>query len=613
MYRNASADVPRPQPPTSPEENTNNSPAETPSTAPPSGQGGGDQATTPSYEPSYGGDSGYGNGHGGESSGGGGQGQGTSTSPPVTPLDNKQDPPPQALNPGTETEAPPELKIFSAAAGIVIALIVGIGQFFNLWFQSLFGDDGHPVPMPKLGDVDVDKLIRDLLTALMQDPAAVERAIRQAIADATPEQREQLRQLWSQITNNLDRIDDPDIREQLRQAIDRYGPVLEDALRDPQQPPRPTTPSDSPDTESPGEPRQPGDTPDSPDSPRQPGDLPEPPPTEAPDQPTPPGELPDPDTSPDSHPDEPTPPGDTPNPDKGPTAPGDTPPSPPEPDTTPETPDTPDTPDTQAPGEPSTPGEVPDHTPPDWWQPTTPPNPNTPDFRNPPEPDYAPPPGSSQKEGEGAGQASPDGDWFGRIIDQLTPPEQDPETPDVQPTPPDERTLREQLRDTYGVDQADPPSKGDPLYAFYMQLTAYQRSFWEATGWTPLGKQIHHAIEQIIWRDYPGVFSPETKHSGENTRGIWGTDAPKLHQSAIRRAWDAIYDALEGWGGSACSADHGRFRSPARTRRAPVRSVLDRRSVWGQNGSQPRHRDLRRSRDNPPRPRTKRRSGFTLQ
>lgn len=95
---------------------------------------------------------------------------------------------------------------------------------------------------------------------------------------------------------------------------------------------------------------------------------------------------------------------------------------------------------------------------------------------------------------------------------------------------------------------SNPPRPGDALYRLYLELTEYRRNYWDGWNHSPIGKEIHHAIEQVVWNRYPGVFESWVKDDPWNLRGIWMSAAPYIHQSVIRRAWNMIYDRLKDLG-----------------------------------------------------------------
>ncbi|MCF8571071.1 hypothetical protein L5G32_12410 [Gordonia sp. HY002] len=72
----------------------------------------------------------------------------------------------------------------------------------------------------------------------------------------------------------------------------------------------------------------------------------------------------------------------------------------------------------------------------------------------------------------------------------------------------------------------------------------YRQIFWEFTGHSPFGKEIHHAIEQAIFKYFPNLFDEGDKDHPNNLRGFWLSDAPKIHRSAIRNALNYLYRTL---------------------------------------------------------------------
>ena len=428
---------------------------------------------------------------GGSAGQGDGSGTGNDIAPTVTPInDGDDDSHAEALNPGSqETDHTGLDDLLGLLITAIATLLLAIGWLVAALLKGLGAIDDLHIQIPGLsGNPDLERALRDTLDRLRRDP----------------EGREKLRQFLRYLTDNLDKIEDPRLREQTRQLLQQ----LRDALTEP-----------LPDTDQP-HPRLPGDHPN-------------------PNGPTRPGEQPDPDDS--DQPDGPTDPDDRPSP-HNPDGPG----SPDDGDDT--------TPEHAPPINPQRPPSTPDRTPPNWWEPTPPPDLDAPPFGQPPEPegpDNPFPPRIGEKPADPLREALQWLGWLGQIIDQLTDPDSEepaPPSPDNDEPSPDEPTPHQKLRDEYGVGPAEPPREGDPNYALYLQLKRYQREFWEKYGWTPFGKQIHHAIEQMIWDRYPGIFSPDTKDSGPNTRGIWGSDAPTVHQSAIRQAWNRIYKFLKDRG-----------------------------------------------------------------
>ncbi|MFI6170771.1 hypothetical protein ACIBCN_28580 [Nocardia sp. NPDC051052] len=89
-----------------------------------------------------------------------------------------------------------------------------------------------------------------------------------------------------------------------------------------------------------------------------------------------------------------------------------------------------------------------------------------------------------------------------------------------------------------------PPNPEDPTYQFWLSASPWQRAFWDAYNWAPFGMEIHHLIEQQIFRDYPGVFEQAERDFFTNLRGIYKSVAPRIHQGRLREAWNAVYRFL---------------------------------------------------------------------
>jgi hypothetical protein len=76
----------------------------------------------------------------------------------------------------------------------------------------------------------------------------------------------------------------------------------------------------------------------------------------------------------------------------------------------------------------------------------------------------------------------------------------------------------------------------------------YNTTFFDSYGWELKEEvgQVHHAVEQQVLTRYPGVVTADELNSLENLRGIpLGPDGYELHQSDIRRYWDAFYDSFD--------------------------------------------------------------------
>ncbi|MFT4085663.1 MAG: hypothetical protein QM658_00665 [Gordonia sp. (in: high G+C Gram-positive bacteria)] len=123
-------------------------------------------------------------------------------------------------------------------------------------------------------------------------------------------------------------------------------------------------------------------------------------------------------------------------------------------------------------------------------------------------------------------------DWLAAIINAETPPGDNGEPDGNDDTP---------KHDKLPVGEVPPPEPGDPLYPLFKALSEYHRNYWLATGHSPIGKQIHHAIEQVVFRNFPGLFDDDFMHHEDNLRGFWGRIAPEVHLSRIRMAWNSIY------------------------------------------------------------------------
>ena len=56
-----------------------------------------------------------------------------------------------------------------------------------------------------------------------------------------------------------------------------------------------------------------------------------------------------------------------------------------------------------------------------------------------------------------------------------------------------------------------------------------------------LVSQVHHAIPQKVFKEWPELFEKTVKNSLENLRGIPKEGAYTLHQSAIHTEWNKFY------------------------------------------------------------------------
>lgn len=74
--------------------------------------------------------------------------------------------------------------------------------------------------------------------------------------------------------------------------------------------------------------------------------------------------------------------------------------------------------------------------------------------------------------------------------------------------------------------------------------TNYRANFKKHTGIDPdaEGLWVHHAIEQAVLDKYPGLFTEDEIHSGENLRGFKdGPHNKRAHLSAVRILWNKFY------------------------------------------------------------------------
>lgn len=71
----------------------------------------------------------------------------------------------------------------------------------------------------------------------------------------------------------------------------------------------------------------------------------------------------------------------------------------------------------------------------------------------------------------------------------------------------------------------------------------YRKTFFEAYPQLEGKVVVHHAIEQSVLNNYPGVISPAQLHSLQNLRGIPKELNNALHLSDIRKVWDDFYDS----------------------------------------------------------------------
>lgn len=80
----------------------------------------------------------------------------------------------------------------------------------------------------------------------------------------------------------------------------------------------------------------------------------------------------------------------------------------------------------------------------------------------------------------------------------------------------------------------------------------YRKTFLEAhPHLNPDDIEVHHAVEQRVLKDYPGVITPEELHSLENLRGIPRTrEGSLMHRSEIRMMWNQFRDLYRRLGRS---------------------------------------------------------------
>lgn len=59
---------------------------------------------------------------------------------------------------------------------------------------------------------------------------------------------------------------------------------------------------------------------------------------------------------------------------------------------------------------------------------------------------------------------------------------------------------------------------------------------------------VHYAVEQQVWKKWPGLFDDAYKHSLENLRGIPKELNNTLHLSDIRKEWNKFYKKFDSNG-----------------------------------------------------------------
>ncbi len=69
----------------------------------------------------------------------------------------------------------------------------------------------------------------------------------------------------------------------------------------------------------------------------------------------------------------------------------------------------------------------------------------------------------------------------------------------------------------------------------------YNNTFFAANPGTKGKVWVHHAIEQQVLKEYPGLFTTNEIHSLENLRGIPKGVNSEVHLSAIRKLWNGFY------------------------------------------------------------------------
>ena len=76
----------------------------------------------------------------------------------------------------------------------------------------------------------------------------------------------------------------------------------------------------------------------------------------------------------------------------------------------------------------------------------------------------------------------------------------------------------------------------------------YTRTFFKAFPHLKGKVVVHHAIEQQVWKKWPGLFDDAFKHSLENLRGIPKKINNTLHLKDIRKEWDKFYKKFDDAG-----------------------------------------------------------------
>ncbi|WP_405181006.1 hypothetical protein OG225_07420 [Nocardia sp. NBC_01377] len=184
-------------------------------------------------------------------------------------------------------------------------------------------------------------------------------------------------------------------------------------------------------------------------------------------------------------------------------------------------------------------------------------------------------PGGLSEDGESEAEASSDG-----AHEDSTPSGTDiPETSDENESPPGkEKKLpaahpwNPKMR--LPVDKFPLPEEGEDLWEHFDGQDEHRQNYWIDTGIPPWGKEIHHAVEQDMWKILEGVFHSSEKHMAWNLRGIWGSDAAVLHQSNLRVVWNMIYSRLRELGLMPPLNRAGRPMSLSREERQRLREAL---------------------------------------
>lgn len=141
---------------------------------------------------------------------------------------------------------------------------------------------------------------------------------------------------------------------------------------------------------------------------------------------------------------------------------------------------------------------------------------------------------------------TPDRSEYGRKLSQpLTTPAMPPNvatsTPPfsrgqpLPPPPPISTPIREP--------QMPPVYYNAPAKATFGHATTtdYRKTFFDAYPDASGKVWVHHAVEQRVLKDFPGLVTEAEMHSLENLRGIPLEVNAKVHLSEIRKEWNAFY------------------------------------------------------------------------